>query len=90
VDEAGHKVVPADNFVPAESERHAGREVGEAGHKVVPADNFVPAESEPHADGEVGERGVLRNKDRHLARLSGHKWLEKPANAGKSPLNVLF
>ena len=31
MDEAGHKTGPAACFVPAESERHAGREVGERG-----------------------------------------------------------
>ena len=53
VDERGHKDVPADIFVPRESERPAWREVDEAGHKTGPAACSVPAESEPHASGEV-------------------------------------
>ena len=55
VDEWGHKECPAAFFVPHESERHAGREVGEAGHETCPAACLVPAESEGHAGPEVGE-----------------------------------
>ena len=54
MDEAGHKTGPAACFVPAESERHVGREVDERGHKDVPADIFVPRESERYARGGAG------------------------------------
>jgi len=53
LDELGHPRVPADSWVPSESERHAGREVDEPGLGTVPAHCSKPGESEPHAGGEV-------------------------------------
>ena len=59
MDEAGHRTGPAACSVPAESERHVGREVGERGHKTSPAACFVPRESEPHTGGEVGGISII-------------------------------